>query len=52
VLWLSGYYHGEGHKTIVEPDALKKNEDKLNQYCFEHGETIVMDALKNMGLGK
>jgi hypothetical protein len=52
VLWLGGYYHGEGHNTIIEPDALKKNEDKLNQYCFEHGETIVMDALKNMGLGK
>jgi hypothetical protein len=52
VLWLSGYYHGKHDNTIIEPAAIKRDEDKLNNYCFEHGETTVMDALKNMGLSK
>jgi acid stress chaperone HdeB len=52
VLWLSGYYHGKHDNTIIEPDAIKRDENKLNTYCFEHGETTVMDALKKMGLSK
>ena len=52
VLWLSGYYHGKHDNTIIEPIAIQRDENKLNTYCFEHGETSVMDALKNMGLGK
>ena len=52
VLWLSGYYHGKHDNTIIEPDAIKRDENKLNTYCFEHRETTVMDALKNMGLSK
>ena len=52
VLWLSGYYHVKHDNTIIEPDAIKRDENKLNTYCFEHGETTVMDALKNMGLSK
>jgi acid stress chaperone HdeB len=52
VLWISGYYHGKHDNTIIEPDAIKRDADKLNNYCFEHGATTVMDALKNMGLGK
>jgi hypothetical protein len=52
ILWLSGYYHGEGHNTIIEPGALKRDEEQLNQYCYGHGDTTVMDAVKDMGLGK
>jgi HdeA/HdeB family len=52
ILWLSGYYHGEGHNTIIQPGALKRDEEKLNQYCYGHGDATVMDAVKNMGLGK
>jgi len=52
VLWISGYYHGKHDNTIIKPDAIKRDADKLNNYCFQHGETTVMDALKNMGLGK
>ena len=52
MLWLSGYYHGKHDNTIIEPDAIKRDENKLNTYCFGHGETTVMDALKNMGLSK
>jgi len=52
IFWLSGYYHGEGHNTIIQLGALKRDEEKLNQYCYGHGNTTVMDAVKNMGLGK
>jgi hypothetical protein len=45
ILWLSGYYYGEGHNTIVQPSALKRDEDKLNQYCYGHGDATVMDAV-------
>ena len=49
---LSGYYHREHNNTIIEPGALKRDEETLNQYCYGHGKTTVMDAVKNMGLGK
>jgi hypothetical protein len=48
VLWLSGYYNGKRNSTIVEPDAVKKNEEKVNQYCYGHRDTTVMDAVKNV----
>ena len=48
VLWLSGYYNGKRNTTIVEPEAVKKNEEKLNRYCYEHRDTTVMDAVKNV----
>jgi len=52
ILWLSGYYHGKHDNTIIEPNAIKRDANNLNNYCFQHGETTVMDAVKNMGLGK
>ena len=52
VFWLSGYYHREHNNTVIEPDAIKRDANNLNTYCFEHGNTTVMDAVKNMGLSK
>ena len=48
VLWLSGYYNGKRNNTIIEPDAVKQNEEKVNRYCYQHRETTVMDAVKNV----
>jgi acid stress chaperone HdeB len=48
VMWLSGYYNGKRNNTIIEPDAVKKNEDKVNLYCYEHRDATVMDAAKNV----
>jgi acid stress chaperone HdeB len=48
VMWLSGYYNGKRNNTIIEPEAVKKNEEKVKLYCFEHRETTVMDAVKNV----
>jgi hypothetical protein len=47
MLWLSGYYNGKRNNTIIEPETIKKYEEKLNSYCYQHRETTVMDAVKN-----
>src|SRR6516165_3730768 len=49
ILWLSGYYHRE---TQQHDHRTRRDEETLNQYCCRHGKTTVMDAVKNMGLGK
>jgi hypothetical protein len=51
-LWLSGYYHREHNNTVIEPGAIKRDYNNLDRYCYGHGDTTVMDAVKNMGLGK
>jgi acid stress chaperone HdeB len=53
VLWLSGYYNGKRNNTIIEPESMDKNEEKVDFYCNQHRETTVMDAVKNvLGLDK
>jgi hypothetical protein len=53
VFWLSGYYNGKRNNTIVEPEAVKKNEEKVDNYCYAHRDMPVMDAVKNvLGLDK
>jgi HdeA/HdeB family len=48
VLLLTGYYHGKHDNTIIEPQTMKQNEEKVNSYCFRHDEATVMDAVKNV----
>ena len=48
VLLLTGYYHGSRNNTIIEPLTAQKNQEKLNQYCYGHRETTLMDAVKNV----
>ena len=48
MLWLSGYYNGKRNNTIIEPLTINKNEEKINSYCYQHRETTVMDAVKNV----
>ena len=48
VLLLAGYYNGKRNNTIIEPLTTQKNEEKVNQYCYGHRETTVMDAVKNV----
>jgi hypothetical protein len=52
IFWISGYYHREHNNTVIEPGAIKRDANNLLRYCYQHGEVTVMDALKNMGLGK
>ena len=48
VLWLSGYYAGKRNNTIIEPQTIKKDEENVNRYCYQHREMTVMDAVKNV----
>jgi acid stress chaperone HdeB len=48
VMWLSGYYHGKHNNTIVQPQTLKQNEEKVYSYCSRHSDTTVMDAVESM----
>ena len=48
VMWLSGYYNCKRNNTIIGPDAVKKNEEKVNLYCYQHRDATVMDAAKNV----
>jgi acid stress chaperone HdeB len=48
VLWLSGYYNAKRNNTIIEPEAMDQNEQKVDFYCNYHREMTVMDAVKNV----
>jgi HdeA/HdeB family len=48
VLWLSGYYAGKRNNTITEPQTIKKDEEKVNSYCYKHPDMTIMDAVKNV----
>jgi hypothetical protein len=49
---VSGYYHGKHMgNTIVQPQTLKQNEEKIYSYCSRHHDTTVMDAVENMLVG-
>jgi hypothetical protein len=48
VLLLAGYYRGKRNDTIIEPQTITKEEEKVHSYCEQHGETTVMDAVKNV----
>ena len=53
VLLLTGYYNGKRNNTIIEPEAMDQNEQKVDFYCNFHREVTVMDAVKNvLGLDK
>jgi acid stress chaperone HdeB len=47
-LWLSGYYNGKLSNTMIDPDAISKNYEKVESYCAQHGDMTVMDAVKNV----
>jgi hypothetical protein len=53
VLWLSGYYNGKLNNTVIDPDGMSKNDQKVESYCDQHRDMTVMDAVKNvLGAGK
>ena len=48
VAWFSGYYNGKRNNTIIQPQTIKKDKGEINSYCYQHRETTVMDAIKNV----
>jgi acid stress chaperone HdeB len=52
-VWLSGYYSGTQHNTLVDMSQMEHNIDKVQDFCRLHLETTVMDAAKKaLGAGK
>ena len=47
VLLLAEYYNGKRNNTIIEPQTIKNEEEKVNRYCYQHRATV-MDAVKNV----
>jgi hypothetical protein len=53
-VWLSGYYQGKrGDTMIVDMQALKKNERKLEDYCLDKPDVSIIQAFATIwGPGK
>jgi acid stress chaperone HdeB len=47
-LWLDGYYNGKRSNTLIDPDAISKNAQKVDSYCEQNRDMTVMDAVKNV----
>jgi hypothetical protein len=43
-MWISGYYHAKINTTVIDPQALEKNADKVRDYCLTNPNTPVMQA--------
>jgi hypothetical protein len=52
-VWLSGYYSGTQHNTLVDMSQMEHNIDKVQDFCRLNLEMTVMDAAKKaLGAGK
>ncbi len=45
-VWLSGYYNGVQHNTVVDMGQMEHNIDKVQDFCRMNLEMMVMDATK------
>lgn len=45
-LWLSGYYNAKRNNTVIDPQALTRDTDKVRQYCRMNLEAPVMQAVE------
>jgi acid stress chaperone HdeB len=52
-IWIHGYYSGKHDSTIVEAQQLKANADRVEKYCRENLDVMVMQAVETvLGAGK
>jgi len=47
-IWLSGYYHGMRNSPNVDVEQLKKDAEKIHNYCEYNGKVTVMDAVEKL----
>jgi hypothetical protein len=47
-IWLSGYFNGTRHNTVVDVSALKKHRDDMLDYCISHKDMNLMEAVHNV----
>ena len=46
-IWLSGYYNGTRHNTVVNVSEFQKHSTDMMDYCISHPDMNLMDAVKN-----
>jgi acid stress chaperone HdeB len=46
--WLSGYYSAKRDTTLVDPQALKANVEKVRDYCRGNFPTTLMQAVETV----
>jgi len=47
-IWLSGYYNGTRHNTVVDVSALKSHSLDVMDYCISHKDMTLMEASQNV----
>ena len=47
-IWLSGYYNGTRHNTVVDVSAFKKHSLDISNYCISHRDMNLMEAIENV----
>ena len=47
-LWLSGYYNGKRGNTVIDTEGLKANSNKVIDYCLQHPDTPLMQAVESL----
>jgi len=52
-MWVSGFFNGRRNNTVIDIGTLRKNVDKVEDYCRLNLDTTIMDAVKNaLGIDK
>ena len=47
-IWLSGYYNGKQGNTSVDRVQLNESTQKLEEYCLQNPEILVMQAFEKL----
>jgi acid stress chaperone HdeB len=45
-LWLAGYYNGKRNNTVIDPNQMERNVDKVEDYCRLNLDITVMQAVE------
>ena len=46
-IWLNGYYSGTRHNTVVDVSKFKSHALDIMDYCIEHKDMTLMEAVEN-----
>jgi acid stress chaperone HdeB len=47
-VWLSGYYNGERHNTVLETQEFREHANKVMDFCLRNGKSTVMDGVEKV----
>jgi acid stress chaperone HdeB len=47
-VWLSGYYNGIRHNTVLDTQQFREHAKKVMDYCESNPKSFVMDAVEQV----